>query len=378
MSDQTSPSNRLNGRSFMSRGVAIYFGILFVLTFIAFTPDAITIGVLIFVLPGLILIASGTLLYYSIALLPAYFINRHLGKRLLAAAVAAISVTAAALLPHYINGYLLGRLVASDHSDPPTSFLPQSFELPYQDEDIYWTKWRGSPGNWPPPSCAYLCQQLLFKGNVDQVVIREHSNPLSDATIDWKKSKRYQVNRDGWREIPISIQSNQSHPFKLKVWRFRLQRREACPETLSTIKGEFVHEVLGGRCLIEDTIDSADADVVLSISETPIAYRTYQNRLRIDPCQGIALSRIENGPTTVTIAERRRDRVIAVETKTTLVAQYATMPFYLSATASGRSVLGSCLVVVREQFPSSFADPFEMIGGRYRLPIAKTPGSNRP
>ena len=27
----------------------------------------------------------------------------------------------------------------------------------------------------PAASCADLCQQLLFKGNVDQVVIRDHS-----------------------------------------------------------------------------------------------------------------------------------------------------------------------------------------------------------
>jgi hypothetical protein len=123
----------------MSRGVAIYFGILFVLTLIALIPDAITAGVLIFIVPGLILLASSTLLFYSIALLPAYLINRHLGKRLLAAAVALFSVAAAALLPHYIDEYRLYRLVASDHSGPPTSFKPRSFELPYRDEDIYWT-----------------------------------------------------------------------------------------------------------------------------------------------------------------------------------------------------------------------------------------------
>ena len=29
----------------------------------------------------------------------------------------------------------------------------------------------------PAAPCADLCQQLLFKGNVDQVVIRDHSEP---------------------------------------------------------------------------------------------------------------------------------------------------------------------------------------------------------
>ena len=41
---QTSPADQPGVRLFMSLGVIIYFGILFILTFIAFTPSAITIG----------------------------------------------------------------------------------------------------------------------------------------------------------------------------------------------------------------------------------------------------------------------------------------------------------------------------------------------
>jgi hypothetical protein len=104
VSDQTPAADHFNARLFVPPGVAIYFGILLILTFIASIPGAITIGMLLFIVPGLILIASSTLLYYSFAVLPAYFIDRLLGKRLLAAAVAAISLAAAALLPHYING----------------------------------------------------------------------------------------------------------------------------------------------------------------------------------------------------------------------------------------------------------------------------------
>lgn len=100
--------------------------------------------------PGLILIASITVLYYSIAILPAYFIDRFFGKRLLAMVVAAVSVVAAALLPHYVDGYLLGRLVAADHSDP-ASFQPRSFELPYPELDNYWTNWRRPESRRSPP-----------------------------------------------------------------------------------------------------------------------------------------------------------------------------------------------------------------------------------
>jgi hypothetical protein len=43
-SEQTPPADHFNARLFVSSGVAIYFGILFVLTFIASIPGAITIG----------------------------------------------------------------------------------------------------------------------------------------------------------------------------------------------------------------------------------------------------------------------------------------------------------------------------------------------
>jgi hypothetical protein len=159
------------------------------------------------------------------------------------------------------------------------------------------------------------------------------------------------------------------------VRRFRLQQRETCPESLSIIKGEFVRDVIGGRCLIEDTIESADADVVLSISEPPVGRSSYQNLLRNDPCKGGAvLSRIEDGPTTVIILERRGDRMIPAEAKTTLVAQYAAMPLHFRPVFRG---LNSCLVTASDPFPANFADPYEMIGRRYHLPIAKAPDSDR-
>jgi len=378
VSDKTSPLDHPNARPFMSLGVVIYFGILFVLTFIARIPDAITIGTLLFIVPGQILVAASTLLYYSIAVLPAYFIDRFFRKRLLAAAVATFSLAAAALLPHHINGYLLRNLVASDHSDPPISPQPRSFELPYPEGDNYWMNSRRPESHQitPPPPCADLCQQLLFKGNVDQVVIRDHPDPLADATMNITKTTAFRINRDGSTEIipQVGTPPNPTEFFKPRVWRFRLQQREACPDTLSRIKGKFVHEVLGGRCLIEDTIGNANADVVLSISEPPDVRGADRDRSQSNSCQKFELRKIETGPITVTIAERGNDRMIPVEVKTTLAAHYATIPFYFNASWHG---LSSCLVVATDPFPSRFADPFEMLGRRYQFQIAPTPASDR-
>jgi hypothetical protein len=168
----------------VSRGVAIYFGILFVLTFIAFLRDTITIAMFMFIVPGFILMASPTLLYYSIAALPAYFVNRLGGSRGIAITIAAASLCSAAVLPHFIGWYLLERLVASDHSDPQSSFQPRSFELPFPEADSLWTNKRRpeTRRTTPPAPCADLCQQLLFKANIDQVVIRDPSE-LGDMVV---------------------------------------------------------------------------------------------------------------------------------------------------------------------------------------------------
>jgi hypothetical protein len=384
VSDQTPVSEYHNRRSLMSRGVTIYFIALFVLTNIAFVRDAITWGALLFVLPGLILIASVTLLVYSTALLPAYFINRHLGKRLLAGGVAVFSVAATAVLPHYIEGYMLYRLVASDASDPPTSFQPRSFELPYQEGDISWTQGRGLAFTWPVPPCADLCQQLLFKGNVDQVFVFGDwsQDPLTHGSIVFTGGKVYLIPEGSKRTFrPVDLSGDSSvqeipieraeHPVQ-KWRRFRLQQQETCPATLSIVKYP-----QAGRCLIEETVNSADADLVLAISKAPPPARR-DPRHDTDPCYSLTYRGIQNGPMTVTVAERRNGRMIPVEIKTTLVAQYATIPFYFGVRPIGGEIPSLCLGVATDPFPPSYADPFEMISRRYGLSIAWTPGSDRP
>jgi hypothetical protein len=355
-SNETIASNEMRAndlsevRPFVSRGVAIYFGVLFVLAFIAFLRDTITIAMFMFIVPAYVLMVSPTLLYYSIAALPAYFINRFGRSRVLAIAVGIASLCSATVLPHYIGWYLLQRLVASDHSDPPSSVQPRSFELPFPEADSQWTNKRRpeTRRTTPPAPCADLCQQLLFKANMGQVVIRD---PSELGTMV--------VTRTGTTDHVL---------FKPKWRRFRLQQLATCPDTLSLIEGRFVREVASGRCLVEDTVDSADADVILSISKPP--------PVPVPRREGpsIALSSIQTGPMTVTIKERRDQQVLDTEVKTALEAHYAPLPFYFSVKFSG---LSSNIVVATDQFPSSAADPFEMIRRRYGLPIDPIPWATR-
>lgn len=232
---------------------------------------------------------------------------------------------------------------------------------------------------------------MLFKGNVDQVFIRGDSSqdPLANGTIVITGGKAYLLPSGSPRvirpaelthdssahEIPVERAQDPAKFFKARVRRFRLEQRQTCPAAFSIIEREFAYEAAGGRCLIEDIVDSADADVVLSISEAPVLRPAY----RTDACQAVELRRIQKGPTTITIAERRGDRLVPVEIKTTLVAQYTKMPFYLTVRPyGGPGIAHLCLGVATDPFPRSYADPYEMIGRHYGLPIARTPESDRP
>jgi hypothetical protein len=372
-SNEIAAMDRPGSRPFVSRGVAIYFGVLFVLTFIAFLRDSITIAMFMFIVPAFILMASPTLLYYSTAALPAYFVNRYSGNRVLAVTIAVASLTCAAVLPHYIGWYLLERLVVSGHSDSPYSLPPRSFELPFPEADNYWTNWRRPESHLrpAPPPCTDLCQQLLFRGHAEAVFIRGDlgQDPMAAGKMVITGGKAYRLTGGGSvQEIPARRTLNSAEFFKPKWRRFRLEQRETCPDTMSLIEGQFVRDVVGGRCLVEDTVDRADADVILSISKSP--------PIPVPRREGpsIALQSIQSGPMTVAIKERRDQQILATEVKTALEGHYAPLPFYFGVKFSG---LSSNIVVATDRFSSSVADPFEMIRRRYGLPIDPIPSATR-
>ena len=359
MSDMAPPSVQPNAPSRIPRVVAIYLGVLVALTMIALIPGMITIGMLFFIVPGLVLIASTTLLYYSLAALPGYLIAELLGKRLLGAVVALVTLAAAALLPHTVSQYQLASLVASDHSDPVSSFEPHSFELPYPERDNYWMNWRlpESHDTTPPPPCADLCQQLLFKGNIDHVIIRDHNSRNARFT-DTETLERQ----------PDGTMRRMVHVTWLPRWRrFHLDHREGCPDTLSLIAAEYAHEVVGGRCLIEDTIDKPEADVLVSVSK-PLDVLGADGQAR--PNLNIAFASLESDPTTITITERRDGKAIPVEIRTALHASNAEVPFYFTTRrCGGGEIPNLCPAAATDLFADSAADPFEMLNRRYGLAL---------
>ena len=360
MSDIAPPSAQPNAPSRIPRAVAIYLGVLVALTMIALIPGMITIGMLLFLIPGMVLTASTTLLYYSLAALPGYLIAQLLGRRLLGAAVALVTLAAAALVPHYISQHRLESLVTSDRSDPVSSFQPHSFELPHPERDNYWMNWRQPESHdiAPPPPCADLCQQLLFKGNIDHVIIRDHNSRNARMTSTETLGKK-----------PDGSTQRMVHVTWLPRWRrFHLEHGEGCPDTLSLIAGEFTREVVGGRCLIEDTVDKPEADVLVSVSK-PLDVLGADGQAR--PNLNIAFANVEPDPTTVTITERRDGKAIPVEIRTALHASNAKVPFYFTTRrCGGGEIPNLCLAAATDLFADSAADPFEMISRRYGLALA--------
>jgi hypothetical protein len=270
--------------------------------------------------------------------------------------------------------------VAPDHSDPPIVRL-NSIALPFPDAANYWTDARQPERRltYPPAPCADLCQQLLFKAHVAEVVILGNSgnDPLAAGTaiIAGARTLHISGGRDGKPvtvrvdNFPVQSPEKQREFFRPKWRRFRIEQRETCPETWSLIEGEFIRDVLAGHCLIEDTVGDAIADVNVSVAAAPSApvYRHDE--------ASISWREIIKGPTTVTISERRDNQTVATERATALEANYARMPFYFGLKTDGD--LGMNLMVPKQPFPSRSADLFEMLNRRYGLSIVPTSPQTR-
>jgi hypothetical protein len=364
----------------LPRWLIVYFSVLAGLSFIAFMRDAITIATFMLIVPGLVLLVAPTLLYYSVAALPGYVVHRIGHNRSLALATSAACIAMAAVLPHYASLFLLEHLVASDRSDPP-SVQPRSFALPFPEDASYWSNGRQPERRltYPPAPCADLCQQLLFKARVAEVVILGNSrgDPLASgaAVIAGARRLDLPVGKDGKpvtvrvSDLPVESPEKQRAFFRPKWRRFRIEQRDTCPETWSLIEGEFVRDALAGRCLIEDTVDNFDADVSVSIATASPRSVSQQDEASVD------WREINKGPATVTITERRDNKTVATESRTTLEANYARMPFYFAPKANGG--LSISLVVARQPFPTRSGDPFEMLNRRYGLSIAPAPWKTR-
>lgn len=364
----------------------ILFIVLAALVFVSLLPGAVTIGTLLFVLPGLILLAASTALYYLLWLTLTTMIYRRAyarcGSKRTAFAAGAAALVCATALPHLWGGLYLGWQATSDFSSAAVSVKPKSVELPYA-----WARWdrpiRRVTNNHPRGQslCGDFCQQLLFKGYVEEVFIPNNSQPRIVGTIVIRPSSAIRIKPNGSAERLPALSNTPytqriMQPANRQVWRFHLETRDACPDTLSYIQSEFVRDVISGRCLIEELVDDTKADVVLDVNgsdETHYDVGNCHNRLS-DLFEPVAIQR---GPSTITISERRGDALVAVERKRTLKALYAPWPFYFGVHSDGRSDLADLCPAAATVAVEMRGDPFEMMSRRYQFDLRETPRNAR-
>jgi hypothetical protein len=353
----------------MNKTIKIYFAVVGALFLIAQIPGVLVVAFLLFFLPGLVLFASGTLLIYSASLLPAYLLFHKTKNIALSILVAVGSVAALSIGPHYIGQYMLSRVYASDFSIP-VQLQPRSFELPGD-----WQRWsrpirRTKPPRDPHgPLCNALCQQLLFSANADAVVapaaIEDHRwlGPITDAhTI--------RIHPDGTIERlkPLNPPPEKAVAPQKKMWRFRLERRDFCPDTISYIRPAFVRQVIDGRCLIEELVDDVPADVVMAVSTEPSGYTEDRSLCeRFHPFGFLLFESVAEQPHSLLVSERKDGEFELVERKSALKGKVAPTPFYLGLLTcpSGSDIpdlrAGSPTVSVQERV----ADPVEILNRRY-------------
>ena len=329
----------------------ILLAIAAALAALSLIPDLITMGLFLFILPGLILLASETALIYLLALVPAHFLYRLTGRRSGVVAAGLAWVLLVALAPGLIGRWEFDAFVqatlATDFAHP-TAIQPRSYELPLEwggtraPNDIVRNYWPGS--HEPRPACAELCQALLFNADAEAVFIAIGGN--------WVGFEPKRVR-------------------EMIYWRFRLDRREECPDTVSKPRPQFLARIAGGECLIEERVEKADPDVVLKAHRSDSLIENRSESV-FAPHSAYRPWLLNGDVTTIEVRERIGAALQTVERRTGYSALGAPMPFYIGLQNLNLSVYPQVATV---PLASRSADANEILERRYglRLKAAASP-----
>jgi hypothetical protein len=322
-----------------------YFLIIGSLSVLCYIPDALSFGLIFFVLPGIIMWASVTLLFYSAPGVAAYHLaSSSLGiNRWTAVAMALVCLAIIAVIPGIVSRHELNRFsqaaLASDFSKP-AAVHPRSIELPVN------SAWQ-RPGNenhkdWPDANvarakCSGLCQKLLLAG-IDAVITGVAIDPARD--------------------------SNHRLIYPTKFWRFRVEHLADCPITFSQVQIDFG----AGSCLTEAQVDTSYADVVLLVRNGDATGKTTQ--VRCQPGSQIALWLAQTN-SSIEVQERIDGKPETVEKRTRLTAWLAPIPFFVGTQSCGQLEIEPYFATVEVQVRT--ADLLEVIQRRYGIVMTASP-----
>ena len=264
-----------------------YFGILVVLSALSLSPEIVMLGFMLFLVPGLILMAAPTLLLYSTLLLPLYLSFKHPQYRIPLIVAGLVLPLGVALLPGVLarqlhDGYFR-RVLAADFSKPST-IHPRTYRIP--------ASLSGVEGR--QSLCWMFCQQLLFDGGVEAVFVTFYGE-----------------------------------------WRFRIAKAGPCLETLSSPARQYQPRVLRGECLVEERVSSAEPDVEVLSSDRksdPAKRAPDWNERSSDS----SLWAVSGNVSTIEIKERHSGNLESVERVTSGLSGYvAPLPYFFGIEPMG-------------------------------------------
>ncbi|HEX3994417.1 MAG TPA: hypothetical protein VHX39_24865 [Acetobacteraceae bacterium] len=322
-----------------------YFLTIGSLSVLCYIPDALSFGLIFFVLPGIIMWASVTLLFYSAPGVAAYRLaSSSLGiNRWTAVAMALVCLAIIAVIPgivsrHELNSFSQAAL-ASDFSKP-AAVQPRSIELPVN--SAWQRPVNEKHGDWPDAKvarakCSGLCQELLLSG-IDSVI--------TGVAIDSARDENHRL------------------IYPTQFWRFRVEHLATCPITLSQVQIDFGAD----RCLTEAKVDTSDADVALAIRNGDATDRTTQ--VRCKPGNQIALWLTQTN-SSIEVQERIDGKPETVEKRTSLTGWLTPIPFFVGTQSCAQLDVEPYFATVKVQVRT--ADLLEIIQRRYGIVTTASP-----
>ena len=182
-----------------------YFGILIVLVLLSQIPLLVIMGLFLFIVPGLVLILSNTVLLYSVLLLPLYAVRHSLRRHPFVALSALVPLAAVAILLPQYSQLRLDKFVATQTSEDFDRRKPITVKTLALGTNLHsWSSHRSNART----VCPEICQRLLFNREVEKIIMvrwgtRPSNNPPA-RTAYWIERKKSCDNLYTDQDDPLS------------------------------------------------------------------------------------------------------------------------------------------------------------------------------
>lgn len=279
----------------------IVFGLF---TLLAQSPAIVLYATILTVgVGGLLLLASPTILLYSVGLLPLWFAITNRPRRWSQIAATLLVPAAIAVLPAVsskISAKNYGHNASRGDFTLPSFGTPTSIEIIGNDYDVFES---GQEVGDKIAPCSEVCRRLLFGREVEQV-----------------------------RMTKVALPNRYTQPGPSKSVTYRLQKRDSCPQAYPDgiqIGKAFRERLVAGDCLIGE-IENPDSEDVTVNFQTIYNWQLFP----VPSNEAPAFSKIQEHKRLV--IEQRKDTgsTVQIALRNETKAEIAALPFYLGYSLS--------------------------------------------